>query len=291
MPAYIICSFDAKSGKAILRDDTALERVSKDILSISIIMLKKLALTILPLICFIYSQAQNTRLIVRAQAKDAKFIGTGIGGAYVTVRNNLTGEILAKGLTAGTSGNTDLMMKGQVRRGLPVIDTATARFEASIAISEPTFVDIEAVAPFTRRNAAVKSTTQVWLIPGKDILGEGVLLEFPGFILDVLSPTTHEFIKLEELKGNLRFKVSLTMMCGCTITKGGVWDANGIEVKAIVKKEGVRINELPLHITAAANIFEGTLKTEAKGNYELVVYAYDAKTGNTGVDKINFVIQ
>jgi hypothetical protein len=253
-------------------------------------MLKKIAATLILGISFIYSHAQTTRLTVRAQAKDAKFIGTGIGGAYVTVRNNLSGEILAKGLTTGTSGNTDLMMKGQ-RRGLPVTDTATAKFEAAIAITEPTFVDIEAVAPITRRNAAVKSTTQVWLIPGKDIIGEGVLLEFPGFILDVLSPSTHEFIKLDDLRGNLKFKVSLTMMCGCTITKGGIWDANGIEVKAIVKKEGIRITEIPLSITAAANIFEGILKTVEKGNYELVIYAYDARTGNTGVDKINFVIK
>jgi hypothetical protein len=254
-------------------------------------MLKKIAVTIILGICYIYSHGQTTKLIVRAQAKDAKFIGTGIGGAYVTVRNNLTGEILAKGLTTGTSGNTDLMMKGKVKRGLPVIDTATAKFEAAIAVSEPTFVDIEAVAPVTRRNAAVKSTTQVWLIPGKDIIGEGILLEFPGFILDVLSPSTHEFIKLEELKGDLKLKVSLTMMCGCTITKGGIWDADGIEVKAIVKKEGIRINEVPLYITSKANIFEGDLKTHTKGNYEMIIYAYDAKTGNTGVDRINFVIQ
>ncbi|MCX2481468.1 hypothetical protein OQY15_20380 [Pedobacter sp. MC2016-15] len=254
-------------------------------------MLKKFAATIILGLSFIGSHAQTTRLIVRAQAKDAKFIGTGIGGAFVTVRDHLTGEILAKGLTAGTSGNTDLMMKGKVRRGLPVIDTTTAKFEANIPLSEPTFVDVEAVAPLTRRNAAVKSTTQIWLIPGKDILGEGILLEFPGFILDVLSPTTHEFIKLEELKGNLKFKASLTMMCGCTITKGGIWDADGIEVKAIVKKEGLRITEVPMKISPVANIFEGNLKMETKGNYELTIYAYDARTGNTGLDKINFVIQ
>jgi len=281
---------DTKAGKPILQDQYSAKRLVRTHAQIRIMMLKKIAATLILGICYMYGHAQTTRLIVRAQAKDAKFIGTGIGGAYVTVRNNLTGEILAKGLTTGTSGNTDLMMKGQVR-GLPVIDTATAKFEANIVVSEPTFVDIEAVAPITRRNASVKSTTQVWLIPGKDITGKGILLEFPGFILDVLSPSTHEFIKLDDLKGNLKFKVSLTMMCGCTITKGGIWDANGIEVKAIVKKEGVRITEVPLVITAAANIFEGNLKNVTKGNYELVIYAYDAKTGNTGVDHINFVIQ
>jgi hypothetical protein len=254
-------------------------------------MVKKIAIHMILGICFMHCQAQTTKLIVRAQAKDAKFIGTGIGGAYVTVRNNMTGEILAKGLTSGTSGSTDLMMKGPVRRGLPVIDNTTAKFEAAIDISEPTFVDIAVVAPFTRRNAAVKATTQVWLIPGKDIVGEGVLLEFPGFILDILAPGTHEIIKADGSKKDVKFKVSLTMMCGCPITRGGVWNADGIEVNAIASKDGVRVKEIPLHITDTANIFEGTVKVEEKGNYELIIYAYDAKTGNTGVDKINFVVQ
>lgn len=252
---------------------------------------KKVALHFILGICFLQTEAQTTKLTIRAQAKDAKFIGTAIGGAYVTVKNNLTGELLAKGLTTGASGNTDLIMKGGVRRGLPVIDNTTAKFEAAINITEPTLVDIAVVAPVNRKSAAVTSTTQIWLIPGKDILGEGLILEFPGFILDVLSPSTHEIIKLDALKGTLNFKVSLTMMCGCPITKDGIWNADDIEVKAIVSKDGIRISELPLHITPVSNIFEGSLKATAKGNYEFVIYAYDRKTGNTGVDKINFVLQ
>jgi len=254
-------------------------------------MFKRIIFTLSLGICCLLSQAQKTKLIVRAQAKDAKFIGTGIGGAYVTVRNNQTGEILAKGLTSGASGSTELIMNGSARRGLPVTDATTAKFEAGIDITEPTLVDIEVVAPVTRRNAAIRSATQIWLIPGKDIAGEGIILEFPGFILDVLAPTTHEFVKLSDLKGSLRVKASLTMMCGCTITSGGIWNADNIEVKAIVSKDGVKVNEIPLRISKTANIFEGDLKVTEKGNFGLVIYAYDPKTGNTGVDKINFVIQ
>jgi len=254
-------------------------------------MLKPFIINLTLALCFLQAQAQTTRLTVRAKAKDAKFIGTAIGGAYVTVKNHFSGELLAKGLTTGASGNTELIMKQAIRRGQSVTDSTTASFIAMVDIMEPTLVDIAAIAPFNRKNAAVTSTTQVWLIPGKDILGEGVVLEFPGFILDILSPSTHEIIKLDAIKGNLKFKVSLTMMCGCAITKGGIWNSEDIEVKAIVSKNGVKSEEIPLLITTVSNIFEGNFKTTEKGNYEFVIYAYDRKTGNTGVDKINFVLE
>ena len=252
----------------------------------------KTFITSMMICCIMDSHAQSTKLIVRAKAKDAKFIGTGIGGAYVIVRNNLTGEILAKGLTTGASGNTDLIMKKPFSRGQALTDSTTAKFEASIDISEPTFVDIEVLAPVNRKSAAVKGSTQIWLIPGKPILGEGIVIEVPGFILDVLYPNTHQVIKLDAVKkGILTFKASLTMTCGCPITKGGVWNADDITIRAVVKKEGVRLGEEPLHLTAQPNIFEGNLSVKEKGNYELLIYAYDPKTGNTGVDKINFVLQ
>lgn len=255
-------------------------------------MLKKLLFTALLFTGIQHSYAQQlTRVIVRARAKDAKFIGTGIGGAYVVIRDHLSGEILAKGLTTGASGNTDLILKTAHQRYQSITDSTTAKFEAKLNLTEPVFADIEIEAPVNRRNAAIKATTQQWIIPGKNIIGEGIVLEIPGFIIDVLAPNTHQQIKLDDLKnGELKFKTSITMSCGCPISKGGVWDADSITVRAIIKKEGVKTTELPLAITAQNNIFEGALQVKQKGNYEIEVYAYDARTGNTGVDKINFVI-
>jgi len=254
-------------------------------------MLKKIITAVLLISGIIRCQAQTTKIIIRAKAKDAKFIGTPIGSALVIVRNNLTGEILAKGLTTGGSGSTDVIIKKPIARGQSITDSATAKFVATVNITEPTFADIEVIAPVNRRNGTVKATTQVWLIPGKDILGDGIVLEIPGFILDILSPTTHQFIKLDSIKsGELKFKASLTLECGCPITKGGVWNSDDITVSAIVKREGVKTREVPLQFTEQ-NIFEGILKVKEKGDYELDVYAYNAKTGNTGLDRINFVVQ
>lgn len=244
--------------------------------------------TALALSCY----AIPTKVIIRVKAKDAKFIGTGIGGAYIVIRNQLTGEILSKGLTTGASGSTELIMQTPIKRWQRLTDEKTAKFETTLDISDPVFIQVEANAPVNRKNAAVFGTTQLWVIPGKHIDGDGVVLELPGFILDIINPTTHEFVALQSLSNQtVTVKASLTLLCGCTVTKAGVWNADDIEVGAIVKKDGVPFKEVILSLTDKANIFSGGIRVEEKGNYEISVYAYDRKTHNTGVDHINFVIQ
>lgn len=252
---------------------------------------EKICILLLTFFLSLYTFAQPTKVIVRAKAKDAKFIGTGIGGAYIIIRNQLTGEILAKGVTTGASGNTELIMNTPYTRNMSLTDEKTAKFETLIDIKEPTFVTIEAIAPVNRKSATVTVSTQVWLVPGKAIDGEGIVLEIPGFILDILEPQTHQVIQITSLKNNqLKIKINLVMMCGCVINKGGIWNADNIDVKALVKKEGTSQNEVVLK-NSQDNIFEGLLPVSDKGSYEIQVYAYDKVTKNTGVDKINFVIQ
>ena len=239
-----------------------------------------------------YGISQPTKLVIRAKAKDAKFIGTGIGGAYVIIKNEMTGEILAKGLTTGSSGNTDLILKTPYKRNDRLTDDKTAKFETSLNIQEPTFITVEVIAPVNRKSSSIKASTQLWLIPGKNIDEEGIVLDMPGFILDILEPQTHRILFLEKMADKkVKIKINLTMLCGCAITKGGVWDSEQIEVKAVVKKDGIRYMEVMLGITSVDNIFEGLLDVSTIGMYEVQVYGYDRITKNTGVDRINFVIQ
>lgn len=254
--------------------------------------MRKLFMAIIALLIIGSAKATPTKVLVRVKAKDAKFIGTGIGGALVLIKDHLTGELLAKGITKGSSGNTDVILKTPVTRGKSIVDAQTAAFEATIDIQDPTLVDIEVLAPVNRRNAAVSGSTQLWLFPGKAIAGDGIIIELSGYILDILEPTTHQLIPLDSVKNHaLDFKVSLTMLCGCPISKGGVWDADHIEIKAVLKKEGVITGEYPLNKLPGNNLYDGHVPIAAKGNYELLVYAYDASTNNTGLDRINFVIQ
>ena len=232
-----------------------------------------------------------TRLTVRAKAKDAKFVGSSIGGALILVKNAQTGELLAKGLTRGSTGNTNLMMRTPYGRWQKLSDDKTARFEALLDIKEPVFISIEAQSPYGKKQATTIVSTQMWLIPGKHIIGDGVVLEIPGFIVDVLSPRTHQFISLADHKEPMLLRANMVMMCGCTISKGGLWDGSSYEVKALVKINGKSPQSIPLYITEEDNIFEGKLSLQEKGIYEVTIYGYDVKTGNTGVDKVSFVVE
>lgn len=246
----------------------------------------KTCFTVLALIFSLYLHAQPTKLVVRAKAKDAKFIGTSIGGAKVIIRDALTGEILSQGVTAGSTGNTSLIMKEPHERYKPITDDQTAKFETAIDIEEPKFITIEIIAPVNQPQASVKAQTQLWLIPGKHIDGEGVIVEIPGFVVNVLSPQTHESLKPSTIK----LQANVVMMCGCTISNGGLWDAEKIEVQAIIRKAGKSVKTVMMSVQDKVNTFEADVDLQEPGTYEAIIYAYDDRTGNTGVGKVNFIV-
>lgn len=233
------------------------------------------------------ANSQGTSVMVRAHSKDAKFIGSSIGGAKVIVRDATTGEILAEGITEGSTGDTEKIMKEPRTRGQQLSDEDTAGFLAELDVEEPTFITVEVIAPINQRQARVTSSTQLWVIPGKNITGDGVVLEVPGFVVDVLSPQTHERIP----SGNeVEIRANVVMMCGCPLTSGGIWDADQYEVSAIISKDGQEQRTVDLEIQEKPSTFAGNISL-TPGNYEVTVYAFDPETGNTGIDKTNIIIQ
>lgn len=112
-------------------------------------MRKRVSLEILlsiVLFCGI-SEAFETKLIIRAKSKDAKFIGTKMGGALIVIKDSETGKILAEGLTAGGTGNTRKIMINPIKRFRKFAD-GSAMFETSIDIEEPKLITIEVDAPY-----------------------------------------------------------------------------------------------------------------------------------------------
>ncbi|MBK1896117.1 hypothetical protein [Chryseobacterium paridis] len=251
--------------------------------------MKNIVVLFLSLFC-VFSYAKETKITVRAKAKDAKFIGSSLGGAYVIIRNKINNTILAEGKTSGSTGNTDLIMKVPKLRESSIADDTTGKFLATLNIDEPTFISIEVLSPFNHKQAQAKVSTELWVIPGKDILGDGIILEIPGFIIDILKPRTHQYITLNSISGKpFQIQANIVMMCGCVIDKGGVWDSDKFETKVILNKDGKFVGESNLSLVST-NLFEGNISISTPGNYELFVYAFDPKTGNTGVDKINYVV-
>lgn len=250
--------------------------------------MKAVFLSILLVISFSI-QAQETKVVVRAKAKDAKFIGSSIGGAMIMIKDANTGELLAKGLTTGSTGNTTLIMKEPHVRNKGISDDATAKFETVISLDEPTLVTIEALAPANAKNAQVIAQTQVWLLPEKDMTGDGIILEIPGFVIDVIVPQRHSRISLATQQ-EVEIKANVVMMCGCPITKGGTWDSDQILVEAIVKINGEKVKTVTLNISETASTYLGKLGLEKSGTYEIIITAYNETSGNTGAGKMNFIV-
>lgn len=227
-------------------------------------------------------------LVIRAKAKDAKFIGSSIGGARIVVREALTERILAEGFTSGSTGDTERIMTPPHSRDMPLADEQTAAFTARLKLEKPTLVTIEGFAPWHQPQARIKVQTQLWLIPGKDIDGDGIILEFPGFVVNILNPQTHESIQAEQ---EITLSANVVLMCGCPITEGGLWDARKYEVQAVVERNGESFQQVPLEIGDKASTFKGVLRAAAPGLYQATVYAYDPETGNTGVATTNFIVK
>jgi len=134
-----------------------------------------------------------TRVIVRVVARDAQVIGSGVGGALVRIRSLETGETLAEGKQEGGTGSTERIMVQPHRRGETVYGTfGSAHFEAKIPLDRPTQVEIDAEAPLGYPQALQKGSKTLTLIPGKHILGEGLIIELSGLIVNIVSPSPKE---------------------------------------------------------------------------------------------------
>lgn len=141
----------------------------------------------------------STKIIIRVVSKDAKVIGSGVGGALVRIKNLETGEILAQGKQEGGTGNTDRIMVQPRRRGETLYGTPDAAFfQAEILLDKPTQVEIYTEAPLSYPHAIQKGSKTLTLMPGKHILDEGVIIELNGLIVNILNPSPKESLKKGE---------------------------------------------------------------------------------------------
>jgi hypothetical protein len=140
-----------------------------------------------------------TKIIVRVVAKDSKVIGSGVGGAFVRIKNLETGEILAQGKQEGGTGDTERIMVRPRRRGEIIYGTSGAAFfQAEIPLDRPTQVEIYTEAPLAYPHSIQKGSKTLTLIPGRHILGEGIMIELDGLIVNILNPSPKEVVKKGE---------------------------------------------------------------------------------------------
>jgi len=229
-------------------------------------------------------QGVATKVLVRAVSRDAKIIGTRVGGARITIREAATKQILAEGVQQGDTGDTDLIMKQPHTRGGKVYDTPGAGgFTATLRLERPIVVEVAAEGPLGHPQATQRVSKTLLLVPGEDVLGEGILLEIHGFTVVLLAPAARATDVRVVPNQTLEVRATVTLTCGCPTEPGGIWDANKIRVVARLVKEGKVLMETPLAYAGTTSTYAGKLDVKTTGAVELEVLASDKTAANFGL--------
>lgn len=226
-----------------------------------------------------------TTVVVRVVSNDAKLIGSGVGGARVTIRDDATGEILARGTQEGGTGDTQGILAPR-ERAASVFDTeGAAAFESVLYLSAPRQVEIEALGPLGTAHARQRATRTVLLVPGEDLSGDGVVLTLHGFTVELLEPGGDGWRMTPGESFDLRARV--TMLCGCPTEPGGLWDADRIGVRAQWVVDGRVVQEVPLAFAGTQSEYSATIRVpHESGRFTLRILASDPERANAGMVEI-----
>lgn len=244
----------------------------------------------------------QTQIDVRVIAKDGKYLGNDIGGALVTIHDVQTGALLASGSTNGGSGVANLMDISLPRHAVLTVADASV-FTAKLDLDQPTLIRVTAYGPQAAQQSANTVSQTQWVYPGKNITGGanggGLLLEIPGLVVQILNPPTHYLP--QTAPEHIEIRANITMMCGCPIGVGHPpWHPAQFEVKAVIKQGTTIAAEDPLEYQEAEPFevpsqFAGKWRvppnnTGGPAIYDIIVFAFQEKNGNTGVDRATVII-
>lgn len=226
------------------------------------------------------AEAVPTTITVHVSSNDAKLLQDPVGGARVTIRHAETGAVLAEGIQQGTSGSTDRIMRQPHRRGEALYTTpGAARYTATLQLSEPTRIEVTAEAPLDYPQALQSASKTLWVMPGQDIEGDGIVLTVHGFIVEVLRPSDGSLSPGETLPVRARVR----MLCGCPTEPGGLWDATRYTITAQLLRDGEVVAATPMQFAGTTSEYTATVPVPEAGASAVRVLAMDAERVNFGV--------
>jgi hypothetical protein len=232
----------------------------------------------------------ETDFAVTVKARDGMFVGSAAGGAEIVIRDRRTGDIIVHGTAYGGSGDPAKLGAETRKRGEVLVDKDTAKFQFSIEIFEPTPVTVSATGPLGQGQALATVSEDMILIPGKDYTaGNGIMLELPGFAVDVLDPPAGTTAKLDPKKP-IQVAANVLKMSGDPLAPGTRWDPARYEVEARVYKGDVFVALVPMEYGGKPGLFGQNLKLPSPGLYRVVVTAFDRETKEAGMDSSFFTM-
>jgi len=58
----------------------------------------------------------------------------------------------------------------------------------------------------------------------------------------------------------------------------------------VLTKDGAEVARVPFEYAGTSSQFRASLPTRGPGLYQVLAYAYDPETGNTGLDRTTFIV-
>lgn len=249
---------------------------------------------------------ESTTLLIRVQANGGKFLGDEIGGASITVRSSLTGEILASETTRGNSGTLNCKYGETASRQAIVTpgttpkilwlepdssSSASSNVLAEFDLAAPTLLEISAFGPLAGLQTARRVTATQWGYPGEELNQDpGFVISMPGLVVQVLEPPTNTTYTVGT---QVPLTANVTMMCGCQITESGIWISSDFDVTARIGIVGsTETKDVPLLFASIVpSLFNGHYEAKKAGYYQASISAVQRSTGNTGTGVVTFQIR
>ncbi len=237
------------------------------------------------------SANQETNFVITVKAQDAKFIGTAAGGAHIIIRDRRTGDILADGVTFGDTGDTAHIMAETIARDTVLRSENSARLEFSLELWEPTPVTIEATAPLGQPQSLVTVTQDMLIIPGKDYAGgNGIMLEMPGFAVDVLAPAPNSRFP-HDPDTPVTVETNVMKLCGCLVAADTPWDPERYEVEAHIYRDSRYITSFAMSYAEEPGLYVANINVPLPGTYRVAVTAFDPVTKEAGTDSTTIILE
>jgi hypothetical protein len=234
---------------------------------------------------------EKTTIEVRVIAAGGKFLGNDIGGAEVTVRDAVSGELVASGRVRGDSGVTAEIM-GSRPWGTPVPVAQSSVFAFSVDLDQPRLLDVAVYGPLGSLQSARRATVQQWVAPGMDLCGEqGPQVVISGQLVEIVEPATHTQLSAP---GPVTIRANVGMMCGCPLSESqpgapATWPQGDFTVTALVYElaDGPprQVDTVHLPYAGTPSQFQASWTMPSAGYYEIMVVARQNATSNTGVDR------
>jgi hypothetical protein len=231
-----------------------------------------------------------TSLVVRVVGSHGMPLDDAVGGAAVTIRDVATGAVLASGKQTGPIGDLRAIMQTPRLPTEPLYSTKeSASFKVDLVLSKPTLIEVIGEGPLNFPAAKRRASKTVLLYPGKNMTGDGVVLQLYGLIVQIEAPKPDRPLGIGDA---VTVRATVRMMCDCIVEPYGNWDSRKMSLYGEVTVDGAVIGQVEFFHLGPKGLFQGdyTIPKWLKGKDRLTVRAVasDAEGINVGYDEIAY---